>query len=72
MFCFSSPLSRYTLPTTVILDTAVLPLFHNMMADDMVQKFLGGLQSSSKVCTICVTEKELKLWKPDLGAQNSR
>ena len=48
---------------TVILDTAVLPLSHNMMTDGMVQKFLGGLQSSSKVCTICVTEKEVKLWK---------
>lgn len=34
---------------TAILDTAVLPLSHNMMTDGMVQKFLGGLQSSSKV-----------------------
>lgn len=32
---------------TVILDTAVLPLSHNMMADGMVQMFLGGLRSRS-------------------------
>jgi hypothetical protein len=42
MFCFFvSSIKLHLANHTVIFDTAVLPLSHNMMTDGMVQKFLG-------------------------------
>jgi MYND finger len=38
----------------------------------MLQQFLGDLQSKEKVCSINVTEKELKLWKQILPALAER
>jgi hypothetical protein len=53
---------------TVILDTAVLPLSHKMLEDNMVLKFLDGLQSTTKICSVNVTDMELRLWKQILPA----
>jgi MYND finger len=57
---------------TVILDTAVLPLSHKPLGDSKVQKFLGGLQSTTQLCSINVTDKELRLWKHILPALAER
>jgi len=46
---------------TVILDTAVLPLSHNLLGDSKIQKCIEGLQSVRKFCIVNVTDTELQL-----------
>ena len=72
VFLFVSALKLDLANHTAVLDTAVLPLSHEMLRDRTVQKFLGGLQSNEQVCVISVTEMELKLWKQVLPALAER
>lgn len=57
---------------TVLLDTAVIPLSHKMMEDSQVQNFLGGLLSAKKLCSVNVTDEELRIWKHILPALAER
>jgi hypothetical protein len=57
---------------TVIADTAALPLSNGIMGDKTMQRFLGGLQTSGKMCAINVSNAELRLWKTVMTAWAER
>jgi MYND finger len=69
---FVSALKLDLVNHTVILDTAVLPLSHNLLGDSKIQKCIEGLQSVRKFCIVNVTDTELQLWKQLLPALAER
>jgi hypothetical protein len=57
---------------TAILGSAGLPLAHNMMENDKLQKFSRGFEVEQKLCHVNVMDTELQLWKQVLRALAER